>query len=76
MENQHYRITRCPHCNSTDLTAFYQQEHKKQGLLAWCFKWSILGLIKYILDIPKRKRMIENNTYWVCNRCGATFKQN
>lgn len=74
MADQRYQIVRCPHCNSADVTAFYQQKQKRQGLLAWCFKWSIFGLIKYFLDGSKRQKMIEENTYWSCNRCGATFQ--
>ncbi len=73
MENRHYLITRCPHCNSADLTAIYQKPPEKRGLFAWCFKWSIFGLIKYLLGMRKENEKIAQNTYWQCNRCGATF---
>lgn len=73
MENRHYKIRKCPYCNSADLIAGYQPEPVKRGIVAWCFRWSIFGVIKHLLDARKEDEKIRANMYWQCNRCGATF---
>lgn len=76
MENRHYQITRCPNCKSADLTAIYYQEPERTGCLAFLAKWSIIGIIKQLIFMRNEDKKINQQTYWQCNCCGATFPAN